>query len=379
MYSLRTPVSAVAAMFFLNGAFFGGWASRIPTIKESFELSPDALGLLLLLLAAGAIISFPFAGAAADRFGAARVTWWLALFYAAALVMIALSPNLWLLAVALFFFGVTHGAMDVSMNAWGTEVERRAKRPVLSMFHAIFSLGAGAGAAFGVAALRLEWGIAQHFLTFVLTATLPCMILASIDWTSETVAKKAGSSLFNLPKGVLILVGIVAFCSAMGEGAMADWSAVFLVETVSASQSEAATGYAVFSVAMVFARLLGHKMIQNLGPYRVTQLSGVTALIGVLAAVVGSSVLAVLVGYAFMGLGFALVMPLAFSKAANDPKQAAGTAIASVATLGYGGLLLGPPIIGFLAEHTSFETSFLLLAFLAATITFLAKAVDRTR
>lgn len=364
-------------MFFLNGAFFGGWASRIPTIKESFELAPDALGLLLLLLAAGAIISFPFAGAATDRFGAARVTWWLALFYAAALVMIALSAQLWLLAVALFLFGVTHGAMDVSMNAWGTEVERRAKRPVLSMFHAIFSLGAGAGAAFGVAALTLDWGITQHFLIFVLLATLPCMILATIDWTSDTLAKKAGSSLFNLPKGVLILVGIVAFCSAMGEGAMADWSAVFLVETVSASQSEAASGYAVFSVAMVFARLLGHKVIQSQGPYRAAQLSGVTALIGVLAAVYGSTLLVVLFGYALMGLGFALVMPLAFSKAANDPQQAAGSAIASVATLGYGGLLLGPPIIGFLAEHTSFETSFLLLAFLAATITFLAKAVGK--
>lgn len=364
-------------MFFLNGAFFGGWASRIPTIKESFELSPDALGLFLLLLAAGAIISFPLAGAATDRFGAARVTWWLALFYAAALVMIALSAQLWLLGMALFFFGVTHGAMDVSMNAWGTEVERRAKRPVLSMFHAIFSLGAGAGAAFGVAALRFEWGIAQHFLIFALIATLPCVFLATIPWSSDSVVKKPGGSLFNLPKGVLILVGLVAFCSAMGEGAMTDWSAVFLVETVSASQSEAASGYAVFSIAMVAARLLGHKVIQALGAYRTTQLSGLIALIGVLTAVYGSSVPIVLVGYVFMGLGFALIMPLAFSKAANDPKQAAGTAIASVATLGYGGLLLGPPIIGFLAEHTSFETSFLLLALLALTITLLAKAVGR--
>ncbi len=376
MRSIRSPVVAVAAMFFLNGAFFGGWASRIPSIKQGFGLSPDALGLLLLLLAAGAIVSFPFAGAATDRYGAARVTWWLAVFYAAALMMIGLAPEIWVLAATLFFFGITHGAMDVAMNAWGAEVERRAKRPILSKFHAIFSLGAGAGAAFGVGVLKLDWSVTQHFLIFAILATLPCMALATIDWTSDKTAKMSGGKLFNLPKGVLILVGIVAFCSAMGEGAMADWSAVFLVETVAASESQAAAGFAVFSIAMVLARLLGHRAIQRLGAFRTAQMSGVTALAGVLMAVFGSAVIPVLCGYALMGLGFALIMPLAFSKAANDPDQPSGTAIASVATLGYGGLLLGPPIIGFLAEHTSFETSFLLLALLAVTISLLAKAVQ---
>ncbi|TQV72546.1 MFS transporter [Denitrobaculum tricleocarpae] len=379
MRSLRTPVVAVAAMFFLNGAFFGGWASRIPSIKEGFGLSPDALGLLLLLLAAGAIVSFPFAGAATDRYGAARVTWWLAVFYAAALMMIGVAREIWFLAIALFLFGVTHGAMDVAMNAWGAEVERRARRPILSMLHAIFSLGAGVGAAFGVGVLKLDWSVTQHFLSFAVLATLPCMVLANIDWTSDTSAKIGGGRLFNLPKGVLILVGIIAFCSAMGEGAMADWSALFLVETVAASESQAAAGYAVFSVAMVLARLFGHRVIQSLGAFRTTQLSGVTAFIGILLAVFGTSVFVVLCGYAFMGLGFALIMPLAFSKAANDPDQPSGTAIASVATLGYGGLLLGPPIIGFLAEHTSFETSFLLLALLAVMISLLAKAVETKR
>ncbi len=379
MRSLRTPVVAVAAMFFLNGAFFGGWASRIPSIKESFGLSPDTLGLLLLLLAAGAIVSFPFAGAATDRYGAARVTWWLGILYAAALMLIAVAPEIWFLAVALFLFGVTHGAMDVAMNAWGAEVERRAKRPILSMLHAIFSLGAGTGAAFGVGVLKLDWSVTQHFLIFAVLATLPCMALATIEWTSDKTAKMSGGKLFILPKGVLILVGIVAFCSAMGEGAMADWSAVFLVETVAASESQAAAGYAVFSVAMVLARLLGHRAIQRFGAFRTAQISGVTSLAGVLTAVFGFSVIPVLCGYALMGLGFALIMPLAFSKAANDPDQPSGTAIASVATLGYGGLLLGPPIIGFLAEYTSFETSFLLLALLAIAITLLAKAVDQTR
>lgn len=376
MGNLRTPVVAVAAMFFLNGAFFGGWASRIPSIKESFGLSPDALGLLLLLLAAGAIVSFPFAGAATDKYGAAGVTWWLAIFYAVALMLIGVAPEIGFLAAALFFFGVTHGAMDVAMNAWGAEVERRAKRPVLSMFHAIFSLGAGAGAAFGAAVLKLDWSVATHFLIFAVLATLPCMFLATVEWTSDRTANIAGGRLFNLPKGILILVGIVAFCSAMGEGAMADWSAVFLVETVAASESQAAAGYAVFSVAMVLARLLGHRAIQRLGAHRTAQISGVTALAGVLTAVFGSSVPPVLCGYALMGLGFALIMPLAFSKAANDPDQPSGTAIASVATLGYGGLLLGPPIIGFIAEHASFEAGFLSLALLSVTIALLAKALE---
>lgn len=368
---------AVAAMFFLNGAFFGAWASRVPSIKSAFSLSPDDLGLLLLLLAGGAIVSFPAAGAAVGRFGAARVTKTIAWVYAAALILIGLSATLWMLAFSLFLFGVTHGSMDVAMNAWGAEVEQKRGRPVMSIFHAVFSFGAGAGALFGSIAITYEFDVMSHFLLFGAISTFPCIILASIDWPHITSTKTSGGTLFAIPTGPLAVIGLIAFCASMGEGAMADWSAVFLVETVNANESQAAFGYAVFSSTMVITRLLGGQIIARFGNSRSVRGSGLAAVCGISLAVVSSSVIGVLVGYAFMGIGFALIMPIAFSRAANDRKQAPGAAIAGVATLGYGGMLLGPPLIGFLAERTSYEGSFVFLGILALIMTGLSGVLKK--
>ena len=172
-----------------------------------------------------------------------------------------------------------------------------------------------------------------------------------------------------------MLVGVVAFCSSLGEGAMADWSAVYLRDIVQTSQGTAALGYAAFSTAMVVVRLMGDQIAMRLGVVTAARAGGSVAFFGILLAISLPSTVTVLTGFAMLGIGYAVIMPLAFSRAANDPHVPPGQAISSVATLGYGGMLLGPPIIGFLAGISTLQWAFGLLAVLAALIVAIAPAL----
>ena len=378
---MRAPQRSVAAMFLFNGALFGAWASRIPSVQAAFGFTAGELGLLLLGLAGGAIASFPLAGAMSDKFGPAKVTRAIAMFYGPALPLMAVSPGPLSLAVAVVAFGAAHGAMDVAMNGWGAEVERRLGRPMMSKFHAMFSVGAGVGAGSGVLAAAWGIGAAEHFIVFAALSAIPALWFAAVPWERESgeTGSAGGRPIFALPRGALLLVGVAAFCSALGEGAMADWSAVFLTAAVAASESEAALGYAVFSAAMVGMRLFGDRVSGALGGAGAARLSGGLAVSGVLLVVFGGGLAAALCGFALTGLGYALVFPLAFSRAANDARASPGAAIAGVATLGYGGILLGPPMIGFVADQTSLRVSFGILAALAFVIFAAAPGFDKGR
>ena len=371
----RAAWSAVSAMFILNGALYGIWAARIPAMAMRHDLDAGELGLLLLLLAGGAIAAFPLAGRFADRLGAAFITLWIAVAYTVALALTALAPNVATLAVALAVFGATHGAMDVAMNTRAGEAERHIARPVLSSFHAMFSLGAGLGAASGYFAEQWGVGIPQHFIVTGTAVAVVTLAVARIGWVSPTQARVSGTPLFPLPKGPLVAVGLIAFCTSMGEGAMVDWSALLLIETTGVTPAQAALGYTVFSVAMVITRLLGDQATRAFGPTPTARVAGVIATVGAVSAVSSTSYSVTLVAFALMGVGYAVIMPLAFSRAARDPHLPPGTAIASVSTLGYGGLLLGPPLIGFVAYAITLRTGFALLAILAALIIVLAGTV----
>lgn len=367
---------AVAAMFILNGALFGIWASRIPAVRDRLDLTHEGLGLGLLFMAAGAVCSFPVTGRLTDRFGAVGITRVIAVLYTASLVLLALAGGFWSLAGFLFVFGAFHGSMDVAMNAWAAEVEQAYDKPVMSSFHAMWSLGAGLGALSGYGAVQLGLSVLQHFLLVGGVVVALALALSWVRWVSKRTEAKPGS-VFALPSGALILVGFTALCGALGEGAVADWSAIFLRDVTGATESIAALGYAVFSVTMVGFRLAGGVVIARFGPVAIARFGGVCAALGVFAVVsAGQSVLA-LAGFALMGVGYAVIMPLAFSRAANDPDVPPGQAIASVATLGYGGLLIGPPLIGFLAHLMNLRLAFAVLLPLAVLIIVLAGALKR--
>jgi MFS family permease len=372
----RQSVIAVGTLFFFNGALFGAWASRVPTVKAQYSLSEAALGTLLLLLAGGAVVSFPVAGRVIDRLGCSIVAIALAMLNAVALIAIGASVNVTTVAIALTLFGASHGGMDVAMNAWAGMVEQRHNIRVMSRLHAVWSLGAGVGALSGVVAGKLSVGLLLHFFIIAL-----CMVVLAALLTRPE-ARPATSSTsgapFALPRGTLLWVGIIAFCASMGEGAMADWSAVYLNTAWQTSAAIAASGYAVFSVAMVITRLCGDWIIRSFGERRSLLMAGICATAGTSALTLAGQLPVVFTGFVLMGAGYALVMPIAFSRAANDPYISAGSATAATATLGYGGLLLGPPLIGFIANATSLKQAFMVLLLGGATILLLSKAATGT-
>ena len=372
---IRKAHYGVAAIFFLNGALFGAWASRIPTVKQDLGLNEATLGMLLLLLAAGAITSFPIAGFASDNFGAQRTTKALAVMNIVALLVISLISNIWLLVPALFLFGTTHGGIDVAMNTWGAQLEKMRERPTMSGLHAMWSIGTGVGAGSGALALAFNLGIVVHFFSFSLILGAAALWLADTPWPGFKNMHQTQKKFFAVPKGALAFVGLIAFCSAMSEGAIADWSAVYLVQILTASAANAPVGYAAFSITMVLTRLSGDRIISGLGYKRTAQLSGLIATVGAVTVIFAPHVLVAWLGFALMGIGYATIFPMVFSRAANDPEMTPGAAMAATATFGYGGLLLGPPIIGFIAQASTLQWSFGLLAILPMAIFTLAPAM----
>lgn len=366
---------AVSAMFFLNGILFGAWAARVPAFVDAFALDPATLGRLLLCLAGGAILAFPLAGWLTDRIGADRATRFIGVYYALALPLIALAPNSWGLAGALLLFGAGHGAMDVAMNGWGAEVERVYRKPILSSFHAMWSLGAGIGALTGGGAVALGLDPLAHFALVALVFGGITLGLALVPWESKRGL--AGGAGFALPTRSLVLVGIVAFCSSIGEGAMADWSAVFLIDIARTDEARAALGYSVYSAAMFVARMTADQVIHRFGPVPTARVAGLFAFAGLAVALTGQTLEAGLLGFVLLGLGYSVVMPLAMSRAANDPDTPQGRAIAGVATLGYGGMVLGPALIGGVAHLAGLPVAFWMVAVLALGISGLAGALRR--
>jgi MFS family permease len=365
---------AVSLIFAINGMVFGTWASRIPAIVDFHDLSPGSLGLLIFLAGLSAVIAFSIFGRAADRYGAAFITKRATLLLIPlTLIFIAYANSIWMLVFAVIFFGAIHGGDDVAMNAWAAEVEREYTRPVMSSFHAMWSLGAGIGAGLGSLLAFYEVGFKNHFSLISIIIFVLALSAAFVPFESQKNKKEANSPFISIPKGSLLPVATITFFASLSEGAVADWSAIFLKSVASLNDGNAALGFTVFSVCMFSMRLLGDRISLILGPATAARYSGLVALTGSIILLVSDSFLLLLLGFGLIGLGIAVIIPLAFSRAGNDETISQGTAIASIATLGYGGMLLGPLFLGLIAEITSIKTSFLILPIMAFFIFILSK------
>ena len=365
---------AVSLIFAINGMVFGTWASRIPAIVDFHDLSPGSLGLLIFLAGLSAVIAFSIFGRAADRYGAAFITKRATLLLIPlTLIFIAYANSIWMLVFAVIFFGAIHGGDDVAMNAWAAEVEREYTRPVMSSFHAMWSLGAGIGAGLGSLLAFYEVGFKNHFSLISIVIFVLALSAAVVPFESQKNKKEANSPFISIPKGSLLPVATITFFASLSEGAVADWSAIFLKSVASLNDGNAALGFTVFSVCMFSMRLLGDRISFILGPATAARYSGLVALTGSIILLVSDSFLLLLLGFGLIGLGIAVIIPLAFSRAGNDETISQGTAIASIATLGYGGMLLGPLFLGLIAEITSIKTSFLILPIMAFFIFILSK------
>jgi len=374
MTNIKNARFAVIVIFAVNGVLFGSWASRIPAISNFHELSPSSLGILIFLLGISAVIAFSFFGRAADKFGASFVTKLASCtLLPLTLIFIAYANSIWTLVAAIIFFGAIHGGIDVAMNAWAAEVERKSKRPLMSSFHAMWSLGSGIGAGFGVLLTTHKFGVEAHFTIISVVVFLITLSILAIPFQSETKQKNKDAPFISIPKGPLLAVAFITFFASLGEGAVADWSAIFLIDVASVEEGTAALGFAAFSICMFSMRLMGDKIVSIIGPSKTARYSGLVALIGATILVTFESFIPLVIAFSLIGLGIAVIIPLAFSRAANDKNISQGTAIASIATLGYGGMLIGPLFVGFIADATSIKTSFLIFPILAFLVFALSK------
>ena len=375
----RSARLAVALLFFLNGAVFATWVTRIPAIQSKLLLTPGQLGLALLGTAAGALVAMNLSGFLSARFGSRSVTTIAALCLCAILPLLALAPTLPALVATLLLFGASSGSMDVAMNTQGVAVERRYGRPILNSFHACYSLGGLAGAlasgmiaSLGLAPLPQFLGVALLFVPLTLAVTR-LLLPAEAEAEAETEGKRV---TFALPTRAVLALGLVAFCVVLGEGAMGDWSAVYLTGTLHSGAALAAAGYAAFSIVMAGGRGVGDRLTARLGPMTVVRLGGLVAATGLALALIGIWVPTAILGFGLVGAGFSVVFPLTLSAAGRTTKQAYGTAIAAVATCGYMGFLIGPPVIGFIADALSLRIALGVVVVLSLLAAASARAVD---
>lgn len=374
--TLKHARLAVLVAFFINGAALATWVSRIPAIQTKLSLNEGGLGLVLMGLSSGVLVALSLAGGLIARFSSAKMT------VAAGIVMsLSLIPLAWtnspvILWINLFILGAGTSVMDVSMNDQAVLVERQAGRPLMSSFHGTFSIGglAGALAGAGMAATAF-FTPAIHFALAgaVLAAALIYFYRFYIHIQPE---KTAGGHVFRLPERALWMLGVIAFCTALAEGSMADWSAVYLNQVLATTTSLAALGYAGFSATMTLGRLLGDRLIAKFQAKTVVRVGGLISTTGFVIAILTKSPAFAIAGFALIGLGVSNTIPVAFSTAGNFPGVSPSAGIAGVATIGYAGFLAGPPVIGIIAEVTSLRLAFILVAVLVASLIFTAQAVS---
>lgn len=365
---------ATRVAFFIGGLAVSAWAPLIPFAKRRLALDDAQLGLLLLCLGVGSVLMMPLAGGLAARFGCRRTI--LAAGAAICLCMPALmlAPSIPLLALVLAVFGASLGVLDVVMNVQAVIVERESGRAMMSGFHGMYSVGGIAGAGGVAAALALG---ATPLAAIAGMAAAAAVLLAGARRGLLAHGGDADQPAFVLPRGRVLLIGAVCFAMFLSEGAVLDWSAVFLSTVRHADPATAGFGYVAFAATMTAGRLAGDRIVQALGRLRVVVCGALLAAAGFLLAIVAPSPLAGLAGFALVGAGAANVVPVMFSAAGRQRGMPTHLAVAAVTTMGYAGVLLGPAALGFVAKATSLAAALGLLVLLLVGVAVVARPATR--
>jgi fucose permease len=365
---------AVGTVFFLNGLVLASWVPYIPVVKTAHGLRESALGGVLLAMAVGAVTVLPLAAWLVGRLGSRRVILLAAGALALALPLPLLAPSALLVAAALWLFGAANATLDVAMNAQGVAVEAALGRPVLSSFHGLFSLGGLMGALLAGGAMAAGIAALAHLAAVTLGSLSALLVLrGALLPTSPFTAPRL--PVFAWPSRQLLGLGGLSFCALLAEGAMGDWSALYLRDDLGASPALAGAAFAAFSLAMAVGRFGGDTLAARLGPARLLRLSGGLAAAGLAAGLIVGRPVAAIAGAGLVGLGLANSVPVVFGAAGRMPGIPAGAGLAAVATTGYGGFLAGPPAIGLVAEALGLPAALGLVAVACALIGLGARLV----
>ena len=369
------PSRAVALTFSLVSLFIGSWFARIPEVQAALGLSEATLGLVLLAMPLGTLLVMPLTGWLVPRWGAGPVTFGTALVQGLPFLALPIVDGALSLAAMLFAAGMLNGTLNVAMNARANAVEERRDVSILSTCHGFYSVGGMVGAGFGSGAAALSLPFGGHFAILVVWAAGVVLLHRSAFATGPP--RRASGPVVAVPPPALAGLAALLFCVLLAEGAVSNWSAVYLRTGLGAGAGVAGLGYAAFSGAMALGRFHGDRILERFATGRVVQAGAAVAALGLGAGVLLAHPAAGIAGFFVQGLGFAVLVPVLFRAAARTPGLAPGTSIAAVATAGYVGLFTGPPLLGFVAEALSLSWAIGIVAALAGLVALGAGPVLR--
>jgi fucose permease len=366
------PRIAVKLIFFINGFVHANLAARFPRVQDIFSIDNGTFGFVLLASSVGALLAMPFTGWLIIRNGSRRITILAVFLYCIFIPLVPIMPGLIGLLMVFFIMGITAGMLDVSMNAQAVMVEQQHTKPIMTSFHALFSIGMVIGAACGSVFEKLNASLFIH-LSVVVAAGVVGAAWARYHLIHDKPEKKESEGpAFRLPNAAMVSIGVIAFCCMLGEGAMADWSANYMENIAQASKSLAPLGLASFAMAMTIGRFFGDSVRLKLGDRRMLIYMGLISSAGIIFILTFTNPFAVIAGLFITGLGLSSVVPIAYSIAGNTKDLPPGVGLAMVTTVGYSGFLFGPPIIGFIADWQTLRLALGLVALLFVIMTFLS-------
>jgi MFS family permease len=365
---------AVSTFFFIQGLTFASWASRIPDIKNLLGLSDAGLGGVLFFLPIGQLCAMALSGYLVSKFGSKATLTVAALLYPSALIIIGTVTHVWQLSAGLLFFGMCGNLCNISVNTQGVGVERLYRRSIMASFHGVWSLAGFIGGLISTLMVKNNISPLMHFCcNFALVFSLFLVVRSSILPRDNKPAEKNNSKVFVKPDAFIICLGLIVFGSMICEGTMFDWSSIYFEKVLHLPKELIRIGYIAFMCTMASGRFAADWLVTKFGITRIQQASGIIIASGLLLSVLFPYLTTATIGFLLVGIGTSSVVPLCYSLAGKSKTMHPGIALATVSTIGFLGFLLGPPIIGFIAQLSSLRWSFTLIALLGLMTTVLAK------
>lgn len=369
---------AISAFFFVSGLTFSTWASRIPDIKNSLQLSDAGLGLVLFALPAGQLIGLPVSAWLSSKLGSRSLLLAAAILCPLTLVSLAIVNSPVQMVIALMIFGLWGNMLNIAMNTQAVGIESIYDRSIMASFHGVWSLAGFTGAVFGSLFVSAGMGTLIHF-TILFGISGMIVLLFYRNTLSDEPRRTTPSSAFTLPDPKIIVPGLIAFCCMVCEGAMADWSGVYFQKVVEAPAKFITIGYIAFTATMAAGRFTGDWMVTKFSIKRMLQMSGVIITMGLLTAVIFPNMVSAIIGFLLVGYGVSSVVPIVYGYAARSTTMPASKALAAVSTIGFLGFLAGPPLIGFISQAAGLQFSFTMIAVLGMVITLLAAKLKQIK
>ena len=351
---------AVTLAFLINGLAVASFLVRVPNVRDELALREATLGLVLSGLAVGVVLGLVLSGVLAARHGSRRLTLGGAAVMIALLPLAGLAPDALTLVVLLVAIGMGGATMDVGMNAQGVGIERAYGRSIMLGFHGAWSLGALTAAVIGSVAMGLGVSVATH-LTAISVVLIALTLVAAPNLRVEDRVAAPSGPRFALPRGPLLPLALIAFAAALGEATAADWSGIHLADQLQVAPGQIGWGFVASTAAMTTIRLIGDRLVRRVGPARVVVTGGAFATAGYLTIALSSSLPLTLVAFAAVGGGLGVTVPLVFA-AAGTRSASPGAGVAAVATVGYLAFVIGPPVVGLIADLVGLRVSFALVA-----------------